>query len=63
MERADKIAVIERGRVAEVGTHRELLTVKGLYYRLYTHYMDRLPIGEAEAADLEVLATQEAGGG
>ena len=32
---ADCIAVLHRGRVAETGTHRELMRGKGLYYQLY----------------------------
>ena len=31
---ADQIAVIKAGKVAEVGTHSELLEHRGLYYRL-----------------------------
>lgn len=33
---ADRILVIEDGRIAEMGTHAELLTLGGHYYRLYT---------------------------
>lgn len=33
---ADKIVVISEGRVAEAGTHQQLMEFKGLYYRLYT---------------------------
>ena len=33
---ADRILVIEDGRIAEMGSHRELLREGGHYYRLYT---------------------------
>ena len=32
---ADKIVVIDSGRVAEQGSHEELIAAKGCYYRLY----------------------------
>lgn len=33
---AEKIAVIKHGRVAELGTHEELMALKEQYYSLYT---------------------------
>jgi ATP-binding cassette subfamily B protein len=36
IKRADRILVIEGGRIAEMGTHAELLRQHGHYYNLYT---------------------------
>lgn len=38
----DEIVVMDRGRVAERGTHRELLAARGLYARLWDRQMDTL---------------------
>ena len=34
VQNADKIAVIQGGKVCEIGTHQELLSKRGVYYNL-----------------------------
>lgn len=36
IQKADRILVIDRGRIVEEGKHEELLARRGLYYHLYT---------------------------
>ncbi len=41
IRRANRIIVIEGGKIAEQGTHAELLRMRGHYYRLYTQQFRR----------------------
>jgi ATP-binding cassette subfamily B protein len=41
IKRADRILVIENGRIIESGSHHQLLQAKGKYYRLYTQQFRR----------------------
>jgi ATP-binding cassette subfamily B protein len=41
VRRADKILVVEKGRVIEAGTHRELLAKRGFYAQLVATQMDQ----------------------
>ncbi len=36
IKRADRILVIQQGRIVEMGSHAELVRARGYYYRLYT---------------------------
>jgi len=48
IQHADKIIVLHKGRIREMGTHNELLQKKGLYYNLYMlQYKDQLIEGKA----------------
>ncbi|PYL37840.1 MAG: ABC transporter ATP-binding protein [Verrucomicrobia bacterium] len=40
---ADKIIVMDGGRIKEIGTHAELLGKSGYYRRLYDHQFNRFP--------------------
>jgi ATP-binding cassette subfamily B protein len=48
---ADRIYVLEKGRIIETGSHHELLGEKGLYYAMW-----RQQIGERKYAVAKQLA-------
>lgn len=39
IERCDRILYIDQGRIAEAGTHEELMAKGGLYHQLYSSQM------------------------
>jgi ATP-binding cassette subfamily B multidrug efflux pump len=47
IQRADKIIVMHKGQVREMGTHQQLLAERGIYYKLYQlQYKDQeVPVG------------------
>jgi ATP-binding cassette subfamily B protein len=51
IRRADRILVINHGKIEESGTHQELLKRRGHYFELYTNQFRR----ELTAAALGVL--------
>jgi ATP-binding cassette subfamily B protein len=50
IQRADKIIVMHKGHVREIGTHQQLLTQRGIYWKLYQlQYKDQeLGVGETK---------------
>jgi ATP-binding cassette, subfamily B, bacterial len=63
IRRASRILVIENGRIAEQGTHAELLHLGGHYYRLYTQQFrheleNQYGLSEAVGASITADATQ-----
>jgi ATP-binding cassette subfamily B protein len=49
VQRADKIIVMHKGRVREMGTHQQLLAQRGIYYKLYQlQYKDQeIPVASS----------------
>jgi ATP-binding cassette subfamily B protein len=58
IQRADKIIVMHKGRVREMGTHQQLLGQRGIYYKLYQlQYKDQeIPVGSSQASPSTVSA-------
>ena len=55
IKRASRILVIEDGKIAEQGTHAELLHAGGHYYKLYTQQFRRERTAEYNAVELGQL--------
>jgi ATP-binding cassette subfamily B protein len=52
---ADRISVVERGRVVELGTHTELMAAGGRYRRMFELQASRFGAGSEEGMPLDVL--------
>jgi subfamily B ATP-binding cassette protein MsbA len=55
VQRADRLIVLEHGRIVEDGTHGELLALGGLYARLYQRQFRETGPGMVGAAEAEQL--------
>jgi len=58
VQRADKIVVMHKGQVREMGTHQQLLAQRGIYYKLYQlQYKDQeVPVGNSQGPQSTVSA-------
>jgi ATP-binding cassette subfamily B protein len=56
IQRADKIIVVHKGQLREMGTHQELLANRGIYYKLY-----QLQYKDQEISVARALAPANAG--
>ena len=55
VQRADKIVVMHKSKVRELGTHQQLLAQRGIYYKLYQlQYKDQeIPVGAPPVPTIE----------
>jgi ATP-binding cassette, subfamily B, bacterial len=51
---ADRIAVVEHGAVAELGSHEELMALRGRYWTMFTLQAQRFAAGTPEEGEEEV---------
>ncbi|MGA2414092.1 MAG: ABC transporter ATP-binding protein [Candidatus Sulfotelmatobacter sp.] len=60
VQRADKIVVMHKGQVREMGTHQQLLAQRGIYFKLYQlQYKDQEIGGAKAASNSEVTASAD----
>jgi ATP-binding cassette, subfamily B, multidrug efflux pump len=58
VQNADKIIVMHKGKVREMGTHQELLAQRGVYYKLYQlQYKDQeIPVSTSGTPEVTASA-------
>jgi ATP-binding cassette subfamily B protein len=56
VQRADKIIVMHKGQVREMGTHQELLAQRGIYYKLYQLQYKDQEIGSSSIPEVTASA-------
>ena len=56
VQRADKIIVMHKGQVREMGTHQQLLGQRGIYFKLYQLQYKDQEVMVGGGAGAEVVA-------
>jgi ATP-binding cassette, subfamily B, multidrug efflux pump len=61
IQRADKIIVMHKGQVREMGTHQQLLAQRGIYYKLYQlQYKDQeIPDGSQQESQQSTVSADD----
>jgi ATP-binding cassette subfamily B protein len=59
VQRADKIIVMHKGKVREMGTHQQLLAQRGVYYKLYQLQYKDQEIAVSTSGTPEVTASAD----
>jgi ATP-binding cassette, subfamily B, bacterial len=56
VRQADRICVLERGKVVELGTHQELMALNGRYRTMFDLQAERFSSEDEEGRQYDVLA-------
>jgi len=55
IQRADRILVMHKGKLREIGTHQELLGLRGIYWKLYQLQYKEQEFGPARSEATEAV--------
>lgn len=60
LRRADRLVVLERGEVVEIGSHQDLMAARGAYWRLYEAQARNIDAEESAPVPLHIPLTKAA---
>ena len=62
VKNCDKIIVMDKGKIIEQGTHKELISKKGKYYNLWEMQQGNFSVQYKEEKDKQVLEVEDMDG-